>query len=78
MRERIAHERELRARIGVPVTARATALSTASSTWYLVWPNATGQVSTSTAGSDNIRDAWWSYGTGDMLERATIIGLKAA
>ncbi|MGA5543854.1 amidohydrolase family protein [Mycobacterium sp. NPDC051198] len=28
------------------------------------------------AGSDNIRDAWWSYGTGDMLERATIIGLE--
>lgn len=29
------------------------------------------------AGSDNIRDAWWPYGTGDMLERATIIGLQA-
>ncbi|WP_433567056.1 amidohydrolase family protein [Nocardia sp. CA-151230] len=28
------------------------------------------------AGSDNIRDAWWPYGTGDMLERATIIGLN--
>ncbi|WP_084464204.1 amidohydrolase family protein [Microtetraspora fusca] len=28
------------------------------------------------AGSDNIRDAWWPYGTGDMLERATIIGLR--
>ncbi|KDN84572.1 amidohydrolase [Kitasatospora cheerisanensis] len=28
------------------------------------------------AGSDNIRDAWWPYGTGDMLERATIIGLQ--
>lgn len=28
------------------------------------------------AGSDNIRDAWWPYGTGDMLERATIIGLE--
>ena len=29
------------------------------------------------AGSDNIRDAWWPYGTGDMLERATIIGLRS-
>ncbi|WP_434348031.1 amidohydrolase family protein [Myxococcus virescens] len=29
------------------------------------------------AGSDNIRDAWWPYGTADMLERATIIGLQA-
>ncbi|EGD53294.1 amidohydrolase family protein [Gordonia neofelifaecis] len=28
------------------------------------------------AGSDNIRDAWWPYGTGDMLERTTIIGLQ--
>lgn len=28
------------------------------------------------AGSDNIRDAWWPYGNGDMLERATIIGLE--
>ncbi|MFF7243562.1 amidohydrolase family protein [Embleya sp. NPDC008237] len=28
------------------------------------------------AGSDNIRDAWWPYGTGDMLERATIVGLR--
>jgi cytosine deaminase len=28
------------------------------------------------AGSDNIRDAWWPYGTADMLERATIIGLQ--
>lgn len=28
------------------------------------------------AGSDNIQDAWWPYGTGDMLERATIIGLE--
>jgi cytosine deaminase len=26
------------------------------------------------AGSDNIRDAWWPYGNGDMLERATLIG----
>ncbi|AXI76256.1 amidohydrolase family protein [Peterkaempfera bronchialis] len=29
------------------------------------------------AGSDNIRDAWWPYGTGDMLERATVIGLRS-
>ena len=29
------------------------------------------------AGSDNVRDAWWPYGTGDMLERATIIGLRS-
>ncbi|MFH8622362.1 amidohydrolase [Streptomyces vietnamensis] len=28
------------------------------------------------AGSDNIRDTWWPYGTADMLERATIIGLR--
>ncbi|GAF43235.1 amidohydrolase family protein [Rhodococcus wratislaviensis] len=28
------------------------------------------------AGSDNIRDTWWPYGTADMLERATIIGLQ--
>ncbi|MFE1954336.1 amidohydrolase family protein [Streptomyces sp. NPDC059524] len=28
-------------------------------------------------GSDNIRDTWWPYGTGDMLERATIIGLRS-
>jgi len=26
------------------------------------------------AGSDNIRDAWWPYGNGDMLERATLVG----
>lgn len=26
------------------------------------------------AGSDNIRDAWWPYGNGDMLERASVIG----
>jgi cytosine deaminase len=26
------------------------------------------------AGSDNIRDAWWPYGNGDMLERASLIG----
>ncbi|MFD4710699.1 amidohydrolase family protein [Streptomyces sp. NPDC058430] len=28
------------------------------------------------AGSDNIRDTWWPYGTADMLERATVIGLQ--
>ncbi|ROQ31585.1 cytosine deaminase [Streptomyces sp. PanSC19] len=28
------------------------------------------------AGSDNVRDTWWPYGTADMLERATIIGLR--
>ena len=26
------------------------------------------------AGSDNVRDSWWPYGNGDMLERATLIG----
>jgi cytosine/creatinine deaminase len=30
------------------------------------------------AGSDNIRDAWWPYGTGDMLERAYMIGYRQA
>jgi cytosine deaminase len=28
------------------------------------------------AGSDNIRDAWWPYGNGDMLDRARIIGYR--
>ena len=28
------------------------------------------------AGSDNIRDAWWPYGDGDMLDRATMIGYR--
>jgi cytosine/creatinine deaminase len=28
------------------------------------------------AGSDNIRDAWWPYGNGDMLERASMIGYR--
>ena len=28
------------------------------------------------AGSDNIRDAWWPYGDGDMLDRATVIGYR--
>jgi cytosine deaminase len=30
------------------------------------------------AGSDNIRDSWWPYGNGDMLERATLIGYLEA
>lgn len=28
------------------------------------------------AGTDNIRDAWWPYGTGDMLERAYMVGYR--
>jgi cytosine deaminase len=28
------------------------------------------------AGTDNIRDAWWPYGSGDMLERASMIGYR--
>jgi len=28
------------------------------------------------AGSDNIRDAWWPYGNGDMLDRAMMIGYR--
>ena len=28
------------------------------------------------AGSDNIRDAWWPYGDGDMLDRAGMIGYQ--
>ncbi|HWK28251.1 MAG TPA: amidohydrolase family protein [Solirubrobacter sp.] len=30
------------------------------------------------AGTDNIRDAWWPYGTGDMLERVYMIGHRQA
>lgn len=30
------------------------------------------------AGSDNIRDAWQPYGTGDMLERAWIVAYRSA
>jgi cytosine deaminase len=30
------------------------------------------------AGSDNIRDTWWPYGNGDMLERATVIAYGQA
>ena len=29
------------------------------------------------AGNDNIRDAWWPYGEGDMLERAMMIGYRS-
>jgi cytosine deaminase len=29
------------------------------------------------AGNDNIRDAWWPYGDGDMLERAMLIGYRS-
>ena len=28
------------------------------------------------AGSDNIRDTWWPYGDGDMLDRACVIGYR--
>lgn len=29
------------------------------------------------AGNDNIRDSWWPYGDGDLLERAMIIGYRS-
>ena len=29
------------------------------------------------AGNDNIRDAWWPYGNGDLLERAMMIGYRS-
>ncbi|MEV8634096.1 amidohydrolase family protein [Streptosporangium sp. NPDC051023] len=29
------------------------------------------------SGSDNIRDAWWPYGNGDMLERASMVGYQS-
>jgi cytosine deaminase len=29
------------------------------------------------AGNDNIRDSWWPYGDGDMLERAMIVGYRS-
>ncbi len=29
------------------------------------------------AGSDNIRDAWWPFGNGDMLDRAAIIAYRS-
>jgi cytosine deaminase len=29
------------------------------------------------AGNDNIRDAWWPFGDGDMLERAMLVGYRS-
>jgi cytosine deaminase len=29
------------------------------------------------AGNDDIRDSWWPYGDGDMLERAMMIGYRS-
>ena len=29
------------------------------------------------AGNDNIRDSWWPYGNGDMLQRAMLIGYRS-
>jgi cytosine/creatinine deaminase len=29
------------------------------------------------SGNDNIRDSWWPYGDGDMLNRATMIGYRS-
>ncbi|WP_380878490.1 cytosine deaminase [Sphingomonas sp. DBB INV C78] len=29
------------------------------------------------SGNDNIRDAWWPYGNGDMLQRAMLIGYRS-
>ena len=29
------------------------------------------------SGNDNIRDSWWPYGDGDMLNRATTIGYRS-
>jgi cytosine deaminase len=29
------------------------------------------------AGNDNIRDAWWPYGNGDMLQRTMLIGYRS-
>jgi cytosine/adenosine deaminase-related metal-dependent hydrolase len=29
------------------------------------------------SGNDNIRDAWWPYGNGDMLQRAMMIGYRS-
>ncbi|HEX7914725.1 amidohydrolase family protein [Rudaea sp.] len=29
------------------------------------------------AGNDNIRDAWWPYGNGDMLQRAMLMGYRS-
>lgn len=29
------------------------------------------------SGNDNIRDAWWPYGNGDMLQRAMLVGYRS-
>ncbi len=29
------------------------------------------------SGNDNIQDAWWPYGTGDMLQRAMLLGYRS-
>jgi len=29
------------------------------------------------SGNDNIQDAWWPYGTGDMLQRAMLVGYRS-
>ncbi|TBR37115.1 MULTISPECIES: amidohydrolase family protein [Dyella] len=29
------------------------------------------------SGNDNIRDAWWPYGNGDMLQRAQLVGYRS-
>jgi cytosine deaminase len=29
------------------------------------------------SGNDNIRDSWWPYGDGDLLERAMLVGYRS-
>ncbi len=29
------------------------------------------------AGNDNIRDCWWPYGNGDLLQRAMLLGYRS-
>jgi cytosine/creatinine deaminase len=29
------------------------------------------------SGNDNIQDAWWPYGNGDMLQRAMLVGYRS-
>src|SRR5690606_8590968 len=29
------------------------------------------------SGNDNIQDAWWPYGSGDMLQRAMLVGYRS-
>ncbi|HBY26623.1 MAG TPA: cytosine deaminase, partial [Bradyrhizobium sp.] len=29
------------------------------------------------SGNDNIRDSWWPYGDGDLLERAMMVGYRS-